>query len=460
MGAPVATALRILPDDFRAWWAQRRAVALANLDIDGLMLLGVCARQTGKTVIGTMIVVGGALEQPGGQSCVAVPTYRIGLVQARRLRELGEHLGGRWRDQKSYLELPNKHVIWLRSADDPDSFRGLTITGWLWGDEATLMTQEAWRVATSCQLTGLRSRALLTCTPRGKQSWVYRLWSDRTDPAVRRFTCQAVDSPYISRIQLERNVRMLGEQMAAQELRAIWTDDGAAPFPPELVERLLAKEIKRRGSTWVLGVDIAKEEHWCVVTAMNEWGESFVVGRWQHLAWPSTWDEIEKFVREWDALLVIDRASGAGSTTCDEMERRLGGERVIPVNTNMPKVHQQLIEEMQADAQHGRISVDNRGPHVKDLRHELLMLTREVTLVRGAEVIWYKAPSEEDHCDTVISLALANAGRRFLENPDAGILPAAFMQQPRKPGGSLPTKGASSSALGPWGKPPNMGYRA
>lgn len=407
--------LRRAPPGHQPWWGQRRAWALAHEDLEGLTLIGVAARQVGKTRFGVQLIMSDALGQPGGVSCILVPTYRTGLTHAALLRELAVYLGGSWHESKGYAELPNGHVVWLRSADKPDATRGLTFTGWLWVDEAALVSENAFRFATGCTIASKSARTLVTTTPRGKQSWVYRLWVDRDDPSLRRFHFRSEDSPYISRVQLARARRQMGGALALQELEGVFTDGSAQPWPPELVDRILADAFPRRGLRFALGLDVAKERHWTVATLMNEFGEAWILDRWQHQAWPDSWQRVENLVRGTGATLFVDESGGAGNATADELDRRVGAALVVRVRTGSGTVKQQLIEELQADTQHGRVRVSRDGPFAADLRHELLFQVQRRAESKGLERISYEPPTEDDHDDTVTSLALANFGRRFLE---------------------------------------------
>ena len=455
--------LRSVSDGRRPWWGQRLARRLARDLAPGGQLLGIAGRQVGKTEVGVEILLSCGLSQPGGESCILVPTYRLGLVQARRLRELGERVGGVWHAQHGYLELPNGHLIWLRSADKPDATRGLTITGWLWLDEAALISEAAFKAAMGCLLTG-NGRILITTTPRGRSSWVYRIWADREAPDTSRFKLRASDAPFISQAQLDRNRRGMGGGFALQELDAEFTDDAATPFPPELVDMLLRDAINLRGKRLALGLDLAKEHDYVVATLCNEWGEAWILGRWRHVAWPDTWDRIEGMARTHRATIFMDEAGGAGGTTKDELVRRLGEERVVGVRTNVGKVKQQLVEELQADTQHGRLRVDNRCPSAKDLRHELLFLVPRRVITKGTEHINYGPSSEDDHDDTVTSLSLANHGRRVMEGLTSGDVSEFFRQTPggiapQRAGVGRPATLAPGHNRGGWGQRIDQGRR-
>jgi hypothetical protein len=374
------------------------------------------ARQTGKTEYGAARVLQRAALVPDGESCVLVPTYRLGLVPAERLRRLAPP-GSQWLgDTKQALRLPNKHVIWIRSADRPDATRGLTITGTLWVDEAALISEAAWNAALGTLVTARNPLALVTTTPKGRGNWVYRLWHDG-GPDVARFICRSLDSPFANAKLIAHLRAGMGTNMASQELDAVFTDDRSTPFPPEVVERLFSRRLERRGKRWTLGVDLAKEVDYTVCVAMNEFGEAWLAGRWRHVAWPDTEARIVQLLREWgDGALVLDvgGTTGYGGAMSDYLARALGKRKhaLFEVRTGQGNIKAEVIETLIADAEHGRIFVDPEGEMAQAARHELQLFTADRKVSGGVERVVYSAPEGEDeHDDCVIALALANYGR-------------------------------------------------
>lgn len=402
-------ALRVMGEGFRPWWAQRLA---CRLEREALIVVGVAGRQGGKTEHGTWRVLRRAAMRPNGASLILVPTYRMGLVHAARLKQLAEGLRADWREQKQLLVLSNGHHVWLRSADRPDACRGLTIDTSLWVDEAALVSEPAWQAALGCLVAARDPFVLVTTTPKGKNNWVYRLWTDRERKDVARFLFRSADSPYAGPV-LDSLRASMGAAMSLQELEAAFTDNRSAPFPPELVERMM-RPLTMRGERWVLGLDLAKERDWTVVFAQNEFGESWVLGRWQHVAWPDTQARVVELARARKALVVVDEqfGGGYGGAMADYLDRDLGKENVLRVRTGNPRVKSEVIEHLAMGAEHGRIVVDSSGPWSADVRHELLFMTSTRTVSAGVERVSYQGPAAEgEHDDTVIALALASWGQ-------------------------------------------------
>ena len=165
-------------------------------------------------------------------------------------------------------------------------------------------------------------------------------------------------------------------------------------------------------------MDLAKEKDWTVCTLMNEYGEAWLLGRWQHVAWPDTERRITELAERHEALVVVDigHGGGYGGTMHDYLERALkgGAHRILGVHTGNVGFKAQLCEQLVQDVESRRLRVE-QGDHTDQLRHELTFFEchREV-VAGGTERLRYHGPrgdGEDDHDDCVLSLALANYGR-------------------------------------------------
>lgn len=404
------------------WWAQRlakRAVAAVVMAIAG--------RQVGKTEIGAAWLLDDWPAGERGQGLLLTPTYRIGLPAIMRLREIGERMGATWNAQEGCLTLPGGQRIWWRSCDRPDATRGLDQVRRVWIDECTLISARAWEAVLGCTVSAKDPRILLTGTPKGKGHWTHKVWTDKEDPPV-RVSLRSDDSPISNKRVIARLRRQMSTTAAAQELDAKFIDDELIPFPPEVVERMFATSaLKRRGNLWTLGWDLAKQKHFCVVTAMNEFGEAWVLDRWQHAAWPDSQKRFMAHVGRYeDCVVAIDEGYGGGygGVMADYVEAEIGKARVLRVRTGNPGVKAEIIEALSADAQYERVTIDPSGPHAGVARDELLQMVGDRQVVAGVERIVYPGPVNEDeeHDDCAISLALANWGRiQGIEAPGEAV---------------------------------------
>ena len=401
------------------WWAQRLAIAgVAPL------VMAVSGRQVGKTELGAHWILKDWPADSRGQGLLLTPTYRIGLTSSRRMRELASRLGASWNQTDGCLIMPGGQIIWVRSCDRPDAARGIEQLERLWIDEVTLISSQAWEAVQGCMVSAKDPRVLLTGTPKGKGHWAYRLWTDDEEPPI-KIAMRSGDSPISNKKVIARLRRQMSSTIAAQELDAKWVDQELIPFPPEAVERLF-HALTPRGNAWTIGIDLAKVRHWTVVTAMNELGEAWVIGRWRHVAWPDTNERLKGLVARYEASVIwIDEGHGGGygGVMADFLAREFGEARVERVRTGNPGTKSEIIEALSADIEYERIRVDRVGGHADQLREELLQVVGDRRLTAGVERIIYPGPiDEDDFDDCVISLALANWGRlQAIESPGGGV---------------------------------------
>lgn len=404
-------------DKFKApWWAQRMAYRALR---DHMFCVGVCGRQGGKSAFGAWVLLRRAALAPGGESLLLVPTFKMADQGAQsRISELIEVLPGYiWRDQKKYYELWNGHKVWVRSCDDPDSVRGPSVTTTLWIDEGAMVNQEGYQNALATLVTADNPRVLITTTPKGKASWMFRLWTSE-DPEIdmARFTFRSQDSPVANPAILKQLGASMTADARAQELHAVFLDPGSLPFHPDDVERLISTPCGQiRGKQLSLGIDLAKESDWTVLTLMNEFGESWILDRWRHQKWPQTEARILRYAREHRAICVVDEGHGGGygGVMADYLERELSAKRVLRVRTGMVKAKSSLIEALIQDVENGRLRLE-AGLYKEQVRREFEWFSAVRKVVRGVEMITYEAPpGEDEHDDCVVSVALANHGRIF-----------------------------------------------
>lgn len=384
----------------------------------------VAGRQAGKTHAAAEEVVRLVLSRPLTESCLLMPTYKSTKAALRHLRRAVGSLGkrARWKEADKCFVFRNGALLYVRTAEDKDGVptRGLTLDGVLWVDEAAYVPRSAWEAARLTQAAVKDPRVIVTATPCGR-NWLYEEWQagrpgPARNPLNESFRFRSVDSPYCNADFVADLKRKLGAKSAMQELNAQFLGDAGAAFNADDVQALLtAERLLVRGKQLALGVDMAKEKDFTVCTLMNEWGEAWLLGRWQHTAWPETERRITEMAEKHQALVVVDLGYGGGygGAMADYLERALGAGRVLGVRTGNIGVKAQLCEALVADVENRRLRVE-QGEYTDHLRHELTFFESHREVVGGVERIRYHGPQgdgEDDHDDCVISLALANWGR-------------------------------------------------
>lgn len=450
------------------WWAQRQfhRPAAIDLDDDGLPSMRhwrfrvvVAARQTGKTEAGARELIAVMGGEPGTYSALLAPTYQIARAAVDKVLAIVAELGLEgwdWREQKKRLTAPNGSVFAVFSADRKETVRGPTITGLLWIDEAAFLAQGA-RDAAYGALTGnMTARVVITTTPKG-MNWVHgEFTADESDTMRLRF--RSSDSPYTDQALVERLRRSMSAEMFAQEFEAEFVESLLLPFPSELRDQLWvdpgsfeARDPATAGN--VLGVDLGREQDWCVVTLCNDFGEATPLARWQRERWPETLQRVLSLAQAHKATCVIDTggpAGGPGGVLADFLEDK--GVEVVRVRTNHSGTKGQIVEQCRADAQWNRLHVV-RNEHFQQLDHELGVFQGVKRVYQGREIHVYEGPQVPgEHDDCVISLCLANWGRHVVEkttNPLSGDWSGWLAQ----PGANMGATGPRPSSEGPgWGE--------
>jgi len=383
----------------------------------------VAGRQSGKTHAAAEEVVSVILSRPNTESCLLMPTYKSTKAALRHLRRAVEPLGKqvRWKEVDKCFVFPNRAVLYVRTGEDKDGVptRGLTLDGCLWVDEAAYVDRSAWEAARFTQVAVADPLVVVTGTPCGR-NWLWEEWhagqtGPDKNPLNESFRFRSLDSPYCNPEFVADMKKKLGVKKAMQELNAEFLDEAGAAFRQEDIQALFTDHLPKRGEQRSLGVDLAKEKDFVVCTLMNEFGEAWVLGRWQHTAWPETQRRIGEFAREHDALVVLDigHGGGYGGVMHDYIEGELGRGRVMGVRTGNLGVKAQLCETLIADVENRRLRVE-KGELTPHLRHELTFFESHREVVGGAPRNRYHGPQgdgEDDHDDCVISFALANWGR-------------------------------------------------
>lgn len=462
-GVLAGAMLPVLTTSYEPWWAQRmfhRSRAMVRVIVAG--------RQSGKTHAAAREVVSIMLARPKSTSCLLMPIQKTSTGTQLHVRNALEEAlgpeGGRWtwHEQKKCWTLWNGAVLHLRCIDTDAkkgvSVRGLTINGVLWVDEAAYVPISAYQAADATMLAVADPKTIITTTPCGK-NWVYDEFQSgavgpKKKPTHESFRFKSTDSPYANPAKLAELREKYGQRQAEQELNAIFFGDGGSVFPLEHIQALLTPSLERRGEQWTLGLDLAKERDFTVVTAMNEFGEAWILWRARHVDWPVQTETIIKLARDLDALCVVDvgHGGGYGGTMRDYLKAELGAHRVLEVKTGNRGVKAQVIETLRTDMAATRLRMES-GELVEVITNELKFYEGHRLIVGGTELWIFGRPgsrkAEEvdeetddgDHDDIVMSLALANWGRTHgwtRDTGDGGI--DAFRRTPRKPAGGIPGK--------------------
>lgn len=179
----------------------------------------VAGRQSGKTALGACLAVGEAAKN-GGDVWWVAPSFPVGDLGWRIIHDLcaqipGTRVEGRpvWR-----ITLRSGGTLQLRSADNPDSLRGATLSMVIF-DEAAIAKSEAWPVLRPT-LSIRQGKAIFISTPKGT-NWFYDLYQDAAnldDWARWRFPSTA--NPHLPPSDVESARQTMSSLIFSQEYDA------------------------------------------------------------------------------------------------------------------------------------------------------------------------------------------------------------------------------------------------
>ena len=212
----------------------------------------VAGRRFSKTYL-SMWEIAKFARYPNRKIFYIAPTYR----QAKQIiwEDLKKELTTkRWakkiNESDLTIELVNNSKIYLRSADNPDALRGVSMD-FLVMDEAAMIDQRMWQEVCRPALSDRGGHGLFITTPRG-MNWVYDLFQDVGHlPDYESFQYTTLDGGQVPEGEVEAAKRELDSKSFRQEYLATFeTYSGLIYYnwnpkvnvtntPPEITERTL-----------------------------------------------------------------------------------------------------------------------------------------------------------------------------------------------------------------------------
>jgi predicted phage terminase large subunit-like protein len=199
--------------------------------------LVVCGRRWGKTIAGLLAVIEGHGPREGGFRGAlegatvwwVAPSFPIASLIWRYLKRA---LIGGWvekSENERRIVLPGGGSVSVKSADNPDSLRGVGLDGVVL-DEAAFMAPEAWQEGLRPALADRQGWAIFLSTPAGR-NWLYDLYlAAGTVPGWARWQRPTSDNPRVAATELEAARTEIGSYQFAQEFLAEFVTPGGGLF--------------------------------------------------------------------------------------------------------------------------------------------------------------------------------------------------------------------------------------
>ena len=221
-------------------------------DCDARFRVVVAGRRFGKTFL-SMWEIAKFARYPNRKIFYIAPTYR----QARQIiwEDLKQQLvQKRWakkiNESDLSIQLVNNTKIWLRSADNPDSLRGVSMDFMIM-DEAAMIDPRMWQEICRPALSDKQGHGLFITTPRG-MNWIYELFNNAGHlDDYESFQYTTLDGGNVPQEEVEAAKRELDEKSFRQEYLATFETYAGLIYynwdpkanventPPEIVDRTL-----------------------------------------------------------------------------------------------------------------------------------------------------------------------------------------------------------------------------
>ena len=202
----------------------------------------VMGRRWGKSYL-AMNEMAKFARHPNQKVFYVAPTYR----QAKQIiwDELKEKLlACRWvkkiNESDLTIKLVNNSTIYLRSADNPDSLRGVSIS-FLVMDECAMIDQKTWSEVLRPALSDQKGHALFITTPKGK-NWIYDLWQGaKIHDDWAAFQSTTLEGGQVDDAEIEMARNELDEKSFRQEYEATFETYAGAIYYNWDAERNVVK---------------------------------------------------------------------------------------------------------------------------------------------------------------------------------------------------------------------------
>lgn len=199
----------------------------------------VCGRRTGKSNLAIKKTIAEALQAPKGSAVLYLaPT----MAQARQIAF--EAILDQARDfiknsnvNQGDITLTNGIKIHVRSAENPDSLRGLKLA-YATLDESAFIKEDVWSKVVRPALADLKGQAMFISTPDGR-NWIYDLFQlgqSGADPDWASFHYTTLDNPTIDPAEIEAARKTLSSWSFKVEFEASFDTSGSGIFKEEWIK--------------------------------------------------------------------------------------------------------------------------------------------------------------------------------------------------------------------------------
>jgi phage FluMu gp28-like protein len=355
-------------------------------------------RRWGKTTFGILLAIVKALS--GLRVWWVAPDYGRASQGWEPLKQIAAQIpGAEKREDGRIIKFPGFGFVQVKSADDPDSLRGVGLD-FVIIDEAAFMQEEAWTHALRPALSDRQGGALIISTPRGR-NWFWHAYQRGLDPLVSEW--QSWSRPtsanhLIPPSEIAEAKATLPEFVFAQEYLAEFQDNRFGVFRNvQALATATQQESAQPDHVYYFGVDFGRYNDFTCIAVIDATIKALVyLDRFNDTEWALQRQRIAALAHRFKPQLINAESNSMGEPNIEAL-RSEGLPMQSFTTTNLSK-QQQLVYPLALAFESGELTI------IPDpvLLHELQAYQADV-LPSGA--LRYSHPSG-GHDDTAMALML------------------------------------------------------
>lgn len=211
-------------------------------------LIMLCSRQSGKSLVASLLALWTAIYKPGALVLILAPALRQSQLTHRTIRQLHATLPDApklYGESALRIELSNgSQIVALPGTEK--TVRGYSSVDLLICDEAARCDDSLF-ASVSPMLAVSQGRIVLLSTPFGRRGYFFDVW-ENGGPAWQRTRVTAFECPRISREWLEQERQQIGDFWFEQEYLCEFKDDVSSVFRYEDIQAAMVDSIEPQWS--------------------------------------------------------------------------------------------------------------------------------------------------------------------------------------------------------------------
>jgi hypothetical protein len=366
----------------------------------------VCGRQIGKTLLLINMLLYYGINKPRHTLLWVSPYYSMAVKVLSQIIDAIEFTPITKEANKSekIISLVNGSRIYFRSAEKPETIRGLSID-YCFLDEAQDISDDAFNKAILPTLTAKGKKCLIAGTPKSK-NWFYQYFQRGEEQNYNSYTAPSSISPYVSEDFLKEQQESLPPSIYEQEFEAKWQEGDGEVFS-NIDSVCILEEWVRATSKTYGALDIGTKNDYSVLTILDSSGRLVHIWRERGLEYSQIVDKVVYLCKQYKTDLFVE-ANGVGDPIYEMIKKKWRTTEPF-ITTNQSK--ENIIRRLISDISEGNLELPS--PNLFNPLYKELQMFQYRYLPSGK--ISYEAMSGA-HDDCVMSLAMCNWNR--IQNPN------------------------------------------